>query len=288
MDHVLLSGPPGLGKTTLATIIANEMGVPFTPTSAPAISKGADLGKFLTQLTEKEVFFIDEIHGFQKKLEELLYPAMENFILDFVAGEAMTAQAIQIPLRPFTLVGATTRSGIVSEPLRNRFGIHLKLDYYSEEEMAEVVSRSAGILNISLEEGIAHEIGKRSRKTPRIANHLLKRVRDFSEVAGDASVSFSTCELAFQRMGIDSLGLDSVDRQILKIIIERFRGGPVGLKPISAIIGEEEKTIEDNYESYLVRIGLIDRTPQGRVASKKAYEHLGLEYNQKEPTLFSL
>lgn len=288
LDHVLLSGPPGLGKTTLANIIANEMGVSFTPTSAPAITKGADLGKFLTQLTDKEVLFIDEIHGFHKKLEELLYPAMENYILDFVAGEGMTAQAIQIPLKPFTLVGATTRSGIVSEPLRNRFGIHLKLDYYNEEEMAEIVSRSSGILGIVLEAGIDHEIGKRSRKTPRIANHLLKRVRDFAEVAGVRKINRSICETAFGRMGIDALGLDVVDRQILQIIIERFRGGPVGLKPISAIIGEEEKTIEDNYESYLVRIGLVDRTPQGRVATRKAYEHLGLEVTKTEPTLFSL
>jgi Holliday junction DNA helicase RuvB len=198
----------------------------------------------------------------------------------------MTAQAIQIPLKPFTLVGATTRSGIISEPLRNRFGIQLKLDYYDDSEMATIVSRSAQILGISLAKGMDHEIGKRSRKTPRIANHLLKRVRDFAEVAGENKISEKTCHLAFTRMGIDALGLDDVDRQILRIIMDRFGGGPVGLKPISAILGEEERTIEDNYESYLVRIGLIDRTPQGRVASRKAYEHLGLDIPKKEPTLF--
>ncbi len=286
LDHVLLSGPPGLGKTTLARIIANEMGVSFTPTSAPAISKGADLGKFLTQLHAREVFFIDEIHGFQKKLEELLYPAMENFLLDFVAGEALTAQAIQIPLQPFTLVGATTRSGMVSEPLRNRFGIHLKLDYYSDEEMAEVVRRSAGILGIRIEMEVAEEIGKRSRKTPRIANHFLKRVRDFAEVAGDSVLTLRICKKAFEQMGIDELGLDAVDRKILSILIERFKGGPIGLRPLCAILGEEERTIEENYESYMVRIGLIDRTPQGRIATRKAYEHLGLDWKGENPSLF--
>lgn len=289
LDHVLISGPPGLGKTTLANIIANELNVRFTATSAPAISKGADLGKFLTQLSPKEVLFIDEIHAFQKKLEELLYPAMENFILDFVAGEALTAQAIQIPLHPFTLIGATTRAGSVSEPLRNRFGIHLKLDYYSDQEMAEVVSRSAKIFNLQLEDGVALSIAKRSRKTPRIANHLLRRVRDFSEVAGSTKITQDICKLAFQELGIDELGLDEMDRKILKIIIERFNGGPVGLKPISSILGEEERTIEDSYESYLVRIGLIDRTPQGRIVTPKAYEHLGLpEKFEKHPALFSL
>lgn len=284
----MISGPPGLGKTTLANIIANELNSAFTPTSAPAITKGADLGKFLTQLSPKEVLFVDEIHGFPKKLEELLYPAMENFVLDFVAGEAMTAQAIQIPLQAFTLVGATTRSGLVSAPLRTRFGIHLKLDFYTEEEIGVIVTRSAKILGISLDPGLDLEIGKRSRQTPRIANHLLKRLRDFAQVGGSESITQAVCRIAFDRMGIDDLGLDGVDRRILKIIIERFRGGPVGLRPIAAILGEEEKTIEDNYESYMVRIGLIDRTPQGRIATQKAYEHLGLDFNKEEPSLFSV
>ncbi|MCZ8342299.1 MAG: Holliday junction branch migration DNA helicase RuvB [Leptospira sp.] len=276
LDHVLISGPPGLGKTTLANIIANELGVAFTPTSAPAISKGADLVRFLTLLKSNEVLFIDEIHGFIKKQEELLYPAMENFFVDLVVGEGVTANALQIQLQPFTLVGATTRSGLVSDPLKSRFGIHLKLDFYTDEEMKIIVERSADLLALQLGKGAALEIGRRSRKTPRIANHLLKRVRDFAEVKNEKTIELPTCEFAFNRMGVDELGLDSVDRQILEILINRYSGGPVGIKPISVVLGEEERTIEDTYEPFLVRVGLIDRTPQGRVATKKAYEHLGI------------
>jgi Holliday junction DNA helicase RuvB len=293
LDHVLISGPPGLGKTTLANIIANELSVPFTPTSAPAISKGADLVRFLTLLKSNEVLFVDEIHGFVKKQEELLYPAMENYFVDLVVGEGVTASALQIQLQPFTLVGATTRSGLVSDPLKTRFGIHLKLDFYSDEEMSVIVDRSADLLSVSLEKNVAFEIGKRSRKTPRIANHLLKRVRDFGEVKNEKSISMGTCVYAFDRMGVDHLGLDPVDRQILNILINRYNGGPVGIKPIAVVIGEEERTIEDTYEPFLVRIGLIDRTPAGRVATKLAYEHLGLSFqnslksgDKDAPTLF--
>ncbi|TGN19462.1 Holliday junction branch migration DNA helicase RuvB [Leptospira idonii] len=293
LDHVLISGPPGLGKTTLANIIANELSVAFTPTSAPAISKGADLVRFLTLLKTNEVFFVDEIHGFVKKQEELLYPAMENYFVDLVVGEGVTANALQLQLQPFTLVGATTRSGLVSDPLKSRFGIHLKLDFYSDEEMAIIVDRSANLLSVSLDEGVALEIGKRSRKTPRIANHLLKRVRDFGEVRNETSIHIDTCKYAFDRMGVDHLGLDSVDRQILDILINRYGGGPVGIKPIAVVLGEEERTIEDTYEPFLVRVGLVDRTPAGRVATRKAYEHLGLpapvptkDIQKDDPTLF--
>ncbi|MCZ8154991.1 MAG: Holliday junction branch migration DNA helicase RuvB [Leptospira sp.] len=293
LDHVLISGPPGLGKTTLANIIANELAVPFTPTSAPAISKGADLVRFLTLLKTNEVLFVDEIHGFIKKQEELLYPAMENYFVDLVVGEGVTANALQIQLQPFTLVGATTRSGLVSDPLKSRFGIHLKLDFYSDEEMAIIVDRSADLLAVKLDKGVAFEIGKRSRKTPRIANHLLKRVRDFAEVKNEKIISQKTCIYAFERMGVDELGLDAVDRQILNVLINRYGGGPVGIKPIAVVIGEEERTIEDTYEPFLVRVGLIDRTPSGRVATAKAYSHLGLPYrsdldsgDQNAPTLF--
>lgn len=293
LDHVLISGPPGLGKTTLATIIANELNVPFTPTSAPAISKGADLVRFLTLLKTNEVFFLDEIHGFVKKQEELLYPAMENYFVDLVVGEGVTASALQIQLQPFTLVGATTRSGLVSDPLKSRFGIHLKLDFYSDEEMSIIVDRSADLLSVKLEKKVGYEIGKRSRKTPRIANHLLKRVRDFGEVKNEKVISMETCLFAFERMGIDHLGLDPVDRQILNVLIHRYNGGPVGIKPIAVVIGEEERTIEDTYEPFLVRVGLIDRTPSGRVATKLAYEHLGIPLqtsvksgDKDAPTLF--
>lgn len=286
LDHVLLSGPPGLGKTTLAGIIAKEIGSNLTITSAQVISKGADLARFLTQLGEKDILFIDEIHSLNRNLEEILYPAMEDYKIDLVVGEGITAQTVQIPLKKFTLVGATTRSGMISEPLKNRFGIQFRLEYYSDEEMAEIVKRSAGILNIPTEKEAALEIGKRSRKTPRIANHLLKRIRDFAEVKSNGKITLDICRHALERLGIDNLGLDNMDRAILKCMIERYKGGPVGIKSIAVVVGEEERTIEDTYESYLVRIGLIKRTPSGRIATGLAYEHLNLEHNEEQGNLF--
>lgn len=287
LDHVLLSGPPGLGKTTLANIISKEIGSNLTLTSAQVISKGADLARFLTVLSDKDILFIDEIHSLGRGLEEILYPAMEDFQIDIVIGEGITAQSVQIPLQPFTLVGATTRSGLISEPLRNRFGIQLRLEYYSDEEMQKIVERSAKLMNLHIEKEASFEIGRRSRKTPRIANHLLKRVRDFADVQNEGKIDLVICRTALEKLGIDSLGLDSIDRQILECIVDRYRGGPVGLKPIAVVIGEEEKTVEETYEPYLVRIGLINRTPSGRTASEKAYEHLGRKRENQERTLFS-
>lgn len=287
LDHVLLSGPPGLGKTTLANIISKEIGSNLTVTSAQVISKGADLARFLTVLSDKDILFIDEIHSLGRGLEEILYPAMEDFQIDIVIGEGITAQSVQIPLQPFTLVGATTRSGLISEPLKNRFGIQLRLEYYTDEEMQKIVERSAKLMNLDIEKEASFEIGKRSRKTPRIANHLLKRVRDFADVQNEGKLDLAICRSALEKLGIDSLGLDSIDRQILECIVDRYRGGPVGLKPIAVVIGEEEKTVEETYEPYLVRIGLINRTPSGRTASEKAYEHLGRKRENHERTLFS-
>ncbi|HMZ59745.1 MAG TPA: Holliday junction branch migration DNA helicase RuvB, partial [Leptospiraceae bacterium] len=248
---------------------------------------GADLARFLTVLSDKDILFIDEIHSLGRGLEEILYPAMEDFQIDIVIGEGITAQSVQIPLQPFTLVGATTRSGLISEPLKNRFGIQLRLEYYTDEEMQKIVERSAKLMNLEIEKEASFEIGKRSRKTPRIANHLLKRVRDFADVQNEGRIDLAICRSALEKLGIDSLGLDSIDRQILECIVDRYRGGPVGLKPIAVVIGEEEKTVEETYEPYLVRIGLINRTPSGRTASEKAYEHLGRKRENQERTLFS-
>ncbi|MCB1158349.1 MAG: Holliday junction branch migration DNA helicase RuvB [Leptospiraceae bacterium] len=284
LDHVLISGPPGLGKTTLASIIANEMGSDVTITSAKVVSSPKDLARFLARLEEKDILFIDEIHSLNRGLEEILYPAMEDYKIDVVTGEGLTAQTLQIPLKPFTLIGATTRSGMISEPLKNRFGIHLRLDYYSDEDMQTIVLRSAKILGIKIDKDSAAEIGKRSRKTPRIANHLLKRIRDFAEILSvNGDITLPICKSSLEKLGIDYLGLDNLDRDILRNMIERYNGGPVGLKSIAVIVGEEEKTIEESYEPYLVRIGLINRTPSGRIVSDKAYEHLGIKfYGKKE------
>ena len=288
LDHILLSGPPGLGKTTLATIIAKEMNSNVTVTSAQVISKGADLARFLTLLGENDILFIDEIHSLGRNLEEILYPAMEDYKIDLVVGEGITAQSVEIPLKKFTLVGATTRSGMISEPLKNRFGIQFRLEYYSDSEMAEIVKRSANLIHISITEDACLEIGKRSRKTPRIANHLLKRIRDFAEIENGGIIDIKLCKNSLEKLGIDSLGLDNMDRQILSCMIERYSGGPVGLKAIAVVVGEEERTIEDSYESYLVRIGLIKRTPSGRVATEQAYQHLKYDYTREasQGTLF--
>ncbi len=285
LDHVLLSGPPGLGKTTLAGIIAKELSSNLTITSAQVISKGADLARFLTLLNEKDILFIDEIHSLSRNLEEILYPAMEDYKIDLVLGEGITAQSVQIPLKNFTLVGATTRSGMISEPLKNRFGIQFRLEYYTDEEMKKIVIRSAEILKLNIDEDACMEIGKRSRKTPRIANHLLKRVRDFADVKNNGHISLGVCQDSLLRLGVDHLGLDSLDRNILRSMIERYRGGPVGLKSIAVLIGEEERTVEDTYEPYLVRVGLINRTPSGRVVTKMGYDHLKLDARYEERNL---
>ncbi len=286
LDHVLLSGPPGLGKTTLAHLIAKAMKSNILITSAQVLSKGADLARLLTTLNEKDVLFIDEIHSLSRNVEEILYPAMEDYRIDLMIGEGFTAQTVRIPLKKFTLIGATTRTGLISEPLKTRFGIQLRLEYYSNEEMQEIVLRSAKILDLKIDSSAAHEIGKRSRKTPRVANHILKRVRDFAEVHNNGYINREICRLALEKLGIDELGLDSIDRKILECMIERYKGGPVGLKAVAIILGEEERTIEEIYEPYLVRIGLINRTPSGRVATEKAYKHLDVECYE-ERNLFS-
>ena len=278
LDHCLLYGPPGLGKTTLASIIANEMGVNIRVTSGPAIEKPMDLAAILTNLGPHDVLFIDEIHRLSRAVEEILYPAMEDYSLDIIIGKGPSAQSVRLSLPPFTLVGATTRAGLLSAPLRDRFGVISRLELYSKEDLTTIVSRSAQIMNVDIAPEGAAEIASRSRGTPRIANRLLRRVRDFAQVRANGQITKDVADEALRMLEIDSLGLDATDKNMITSIIYNFGGGPVGLDTLAATIGEDSSAIEDVYEPYLLQLGFINRTPRGRCVTKKAYEHYGLEF----------
>jgi Holliday junction DNA helicase RuvB len=282
LDHVLLYGPPGLGKTTLAGIIANELGVNFRVTSGPAIERAGDLAALLTNLGEKDVLFIDEIHRLSRNVEEILYSAMEDYALDIIIGKGPSARSIRLDLAPFTLIGATTRAGALASPLRDRFGVMCRLEYYRTEELVYIVNRTAEVLNVKIQDGGAYEIAKRSRGTPRIANRLLKRVRDYAQIAGNGIITDVIADKALAMLEVDKCGLDKTDRNMLLAIIQNFKGGPVGLDTLAAIISEENETIEDVYEPFLLQMGFLQRTPRGRVATQKAYEHLGILYKVDE------
>lgn len=282
LDHVLLHGPPGLGKTTLAAVIANEMGVNLRITSGPTIEKAGDLAALLTNLQENDILFVDEIHRMNRAVEEILYPAMEDFSIDIIIGKGPSANSIRLDLPKFTLIGATTRSGQLSAPLRDRFGVILRLELYTTEELRRIVERSAGILGICIEPSGADEIARRSRGTPRIANRILRRVRDFAQVTANGVITRDVADKALNRLEIDHLGLDAIDRRMLRSIIEYYSGGPVGVETLAATINEEAVTLEDVYEPYLLQQGFLTRTPRGRCVTQKAYEHLGIPFHGQQ------